>query len=391
MKVGIITFWESDDNYGQVLQCWALQQCLKRMGHEPFLIRYKRYNPAPHLPFSYRIKQKIKGLIKVLLIYPAFKSYKRKRAILQEQLYYKNRNALRSFTDFREKNIDSTEFIYNNYEELEKHPPKADAYITGSDQVWFYMDNLPNMQAYFLQFGDKNIKRISYAPSIGSISFPEEKKQRLKDYLSTFNAISVREKSSMAIVEEAGYQVSQVVDPTLLLSARDYISTFPGKKDRQPYIFIYSLNYFSNEDIAWDCIKNYAVQHGLKIVVTPSSGYLPTKELFEGVEYEYATICEWLNNIKNAQLVITPSYHGIIFSILFHKKFIFTPLKGWMEKSNNRVTDLLDDMVLQQQIWYDQKTIDEYMSMAVNWEDVDKAIETKRVKSAFYLQNSLIS
>lgn len=400
MKIGIITYWQSDDNYGQQLQCWALQSYLSQQGHEPFLIRFKRYPWKPQQPtqpsFLTRLKGFIKALVKRLLVYPYIKECKRRKIAqaaaeahrLQEE-YIQGRNKEREFAAFRTENLSLSEKEYDTLEQLRQDYPKADAYVTGSDQVWNYDLQPEELAAFFLQFGNNSTKRIAYAPSIGHTQWPENLKALLRQYLSTFDAISVREVSAQSICKEVGIEAIHVLDPTLLLSPAEYKSITSNDCSEQPFIFIYSLNYSSSEDIPWKEIKTFAEQEGCAIKVTPSSGYAPCREIFDDVDYEYATIPEWLHNIATARLVITASFHGIALSILLHRPFIFTPLKGSLAVSNTRAQGLIDCCGLESQVWTDGASINEYANNNIDWKAVDEKLSRMRLRSEQFLSNSL--
>ena len=136
MKIGIMTYWTSEENYGQILQGYALQQVLRNMGHEPFLIRYDyRYEPG-QMPFN------------------------------RPEHFH-----TRHFEDFRQKYMVVSDKEYMSYHELVSAPPKADSYIVGSDQVWYLGLNPENklnrLHAYFLDFGGEDIQRYAVAASWG--------------------------------------------------------------------------------------------------------------------------------------------------------------------------------------------------------------------------------
>ena len=152
MKIGIVTFWSSKDNYGQLLQLFALQTFLKELGHEPFLIRYAFWkdNSIPKLFKEY-----------FLLPWRIPRAIKNK--IAERKVHKSNIVHERKFVEFLSENILYTEQIYST-KELINNPPIADCYITGSDQVWGALTPNP---VFFLQFGAKEIKRISFAASFG--------------------------------------------------------------------------------------------------------------------------------------------------------------------------------------------------------------------------------
>lgn len=388
MRIGIITHWTSNNNYGELLQCWALQHFLKEKAYDPFLIRYLLFKESNQPFFS---KARLKYLVKKIRrpIYRLRKSYKLKQRERELDRLFEKKDIIRGFDSFRNDFLSCSPRIYKNYSEIRRNPPEADVYITGSDQVWNFDIPLSDTKAFFLQFGDKDIKRISYAPSIAHDYWPEDRKNELHDYLASFNAISVRESSGVGICKSVGFDAIYVVDPTLLLTQKDYDSIKDKSLPANPYIYIYSMNYKKADDIQIDDIRDYSVKKNLLIKVTNGTGYVPCRELFDGVEYEYSTIPQWLNNIANATLVVTPSFHGIVFSILFHTNFVYTPLKGRHSQGNTRILDLLKTLNLECMIEEDGKSIEEYVKQSVDWEYVDKILNVYREKSIEYLINAL--
>lgn len=369
-----MTFWESSDNYGQQLQAWALQQFLRKEGHSPYLIRFRRWHPT---------------------ISSSAKDYLRYQAKIFVNFLMDIINMLsgkdRKFDSFRKNNIVSSKEIYNDYSQLCANPPIADAYITGSDQVWNYEMREEELKAFYLQFGGKKTKRLSYAPSIGYTTLSDEVKPLMKEYLSSFDAISVRESKSVELIADLGYDAKHVLDPTLLLKKSDYESLICSPKKKQNYIFIYSLNYYSQQDLPLESIINYSKQNDCKVLVTKSRGVIKPKDFYHDVEYEYSTIGEWLSNIDNARIVVTASFHGIVFAILFHKQFLFTPLQGWLAQSNIRALGLISMLGLESQIWDGKKGIEDYISTTIDWNRVDEILDNSRNVSISFLKDNLAS
>lgn len=379
-KIGIVTYWESNDNYGQQLQCWALQHYLRSRGYDAFLIRQYVWPSAPKKGIK-SVKQWIKDKLAELLYYTNLASNSK---VAKRFAFCLDKEACRrQFPRFRMHNLKMSK-IFATPESLVANPPKADVYITGSDQVWNYTMPEGPLKNFFLQFGDKKTVRVSYAPSIGHADFSDEIKDTIKKYLSCFSSISVREASAINVLKNLGYEATHVLDPTMLLSAKEYLKLARKESERRS-VFIYSMNYETRNDIPFEEIQDYAQQESLPIVVTPGSGYVPAKELFDGVEYCYATIPQWLQLIANAQLVITASFHGVVLSILMHTPFMYTPLKSEHAGSNNRVLDLLNDLELNQTIYTDCFN----PQIKIDWESVDRKLEQKRVASVEYLINSI--
>lgn len=388
MKIGIITLWQSSDNYGQQLQCWALQQELIKLGHEPYLIRYDIEHK-----FSKSIKPSIfKKLLKLLLVYPIVPFFIRKIRERKEQKlcdYNAFRNVERNFDNFRKDNIIMSNQVYTSLQNLKETPPKADAYIVGSDQVWaFLLDNLEN-RAMFLDFGEKTTKRIAYAPSFSMPSYPDRLKSLLKNNLERFDFLSVREQTGVKICNELGFQSQTVLDPTLLLE-KDSYATISSSESIGNYIYLYYLNIKDAEEVQWYRLKQFAKKSKLKIIATPASGYIQGRELFDNVEYRYATIPQWINLINGARLVVTTSFHGVVFCILHHTSFVYFPLKGKFSKGNNRVLDLLKDLNLSDCIMKDGETFATIMKKEINWNTIDVLLNKFRKHSEDFLKKALI-
>lgn len=382
MKIGIVTFWESQDNYGQLLQCWALQQQLKRMGHEPFLIRYS--------PLKQIARHKWIKLWKVILIYPIFRKLKR---IHEKKIIttIAEKNIQRKFNDFREQHITISEREYQGLLDIQKNPPTADCYICGSDQVWSkLLDNQEN-QIYYLHFGKENIKRIAYAASFGRDTYPPELRNILHNELARFDAVSVREKSGIDICADVGIKAVNVLDPTLLLSKEDYSRIMETPEISGKYFYTYSINVTSpTKDLCWEHLAKYASQAGLASISTTSSGYFAGREICSDTQYIYATIPQWLGYIHNAKFVATTSFHGVVFCLIFHKNFIYFPLTGKYAKGNSRVISLLNSLGLNEKI-FNKKilTIEQCIDSNIDWDKVDHLLYVRRHDSIVFLEENL--
>ncbi len=344
MKIGVMTFWNSNSNYGQILQCWAMQQFLKRQGYEPYVIRF-----VPSFYTSH-----FKRFLKKILFVEQIR--KAKRFLLNRHSYQmKKRNGIndrkRQFDDFRQKYLDFSDHIYCDYFQIRENPPEADAYIVGSDQVWAQMLDNINSRAFYLDFGKPDIKRIAYAPSFVVKEYPAAYREELKSLLLRFDAVSTREYSGLEICKSVGIEATKVLDPTFLLERDDYLSLIGEPVQKRRQIFIYCLNISSPEQIRWAELKKYAEVNDLKVIVTPSQGYFSADELFgNDVEYLYATPQQWLQTIAESELVVTPSFHGVAISIILGTPFVYVPLKGAYESGNARILDLLKDLQLEDRV-----------------------------------------
>lgn len=383
MRIGIVTFWQSGDNYGQQLQCWALQRYLKGIGHEPFLIRYLYKEPL--------WRKCLKLMAKTVLVYPLLRWW-RHREVRRMEAVNRVKNKERRFEEFRKSHIYQTQRIYGSLKELRKDPPTADLYITGSDQVWHpVLLRRKDDRAYWLDFGSDRIRRIAYAASFGSDQCPLRLQAELTARLSRFDILSVREESGVSLsAKRSGNEAVHVSIRLCCLRKEEYLSLSRDiPPSPSPYIFIYSINISSNEEICWPELRGFTEREGLSLVVTPASGYLPGRELFQGVEYRYATIPEWLSLIRHSGLVVTTSFHGVAFCILFHKPFVYFPLSGTHAKGNSRVLNMLSKLSLSDNVWKAPGDFERIYHLPIDWDKIEESLAPLRERSVTFLREAL--
>lgn len=373
MKIGILTYWSSSDNYGQVLQCYALQRYLINQGHDAFLIKYNPSNET--IPIWRKL---INNLSFQKIVYK-FSSQRRKdkqNFILEQHLRDFNRklNVKRQFDEFRHEYIHSTDIVYSSIDELRNSPPEADAYICGSDQVWNNSLLLRNAAAWFLSFGKENVKRFSYAASIGRY-LQKKEMPTFRKYLAKFDAISVREDSARELCVQAGFPQTQVtLDPTLMLPIENFRRLEHCNGFQEHYMFLYVLNVSTQEEIYWKEIQAYLQTTNLALKIVCSSGYMQARELLESHHNIQATIPEWLGYIDDAQCVMTTSFHGVVFCIKMHKPFLAIMLTNKYAKGNDRIISLLNQLDLSSRIYNPNKSIDVQMTPVIDWDKVEQKI-----------------
>lgn len=331
MKIGTITYWESQENYGQLLQCYALLHFLRQMGHDAFLIKY--LSSSTKRPLIQRLKSHI-----LYAVRPAYrqqaKMWKRLNKIEREEA----RKHPRHFDEFRRNHIPSTPYAFTAAQ-LRSTPPKADAYVCGSDQIWANLDPV-----FFLQFGSPHAKRIAFAPSFGSLHPSPKLEKRARSYLEKFDFLSSRERSGIELLCKLGYpEASLQPDPTLLLPATTYRKIEVKPKSDKPYLFLYLLG--NETDVSVDDIHAFAHTHHLQVRYVASQGRI------DEFPKLYPTVEEWLGLLDNAAYVITNSFHGTVFCLHFNRPFLTFPVKGSIKGMNNRITDLLERYNLRQRIY----------------------------------------
>jgi hypothetical protein len=353
MKIGIMTYWWSEDNYGQLLQCYALQKYLRDAGYDAYLIRYDPRNDFVKTPFW---KKVVKGLNPVRLY--NYLKYKRKKSIDKKE----KAEHSRKFQEFRDAYLKQSEKIYYSYHELLQNPPEADVYIVGSDQVWnFYESPLgqikSKLSAYFLNFGKQETKRIAYAASFGKEHLNNDFIQEITPLLKNFDYVSVREKSGLSICHQCGIANAEwVPDPTMLLDGEQYRSLSNNTLINydKPYCLLYMLGNKHNYSI--QNIYDWADKKELDVV------YISGNRQHDTYKKAYATIPEWLYLIDHADYVITNSYHCSVFSLLFQKKFGVIPLIGKYSGMNSRFESLFE------QFQIEKKFITDTIEIDSNWD-----------------------
>ncbi len=346
-KTATITFhWA--DNYGAVLQSYALQHFLIQSGFNTEIINY--------------IPLRIKAI--------------------QFIVNAKNRNfrelkKSRNVSKFRKKELKLSKRRYFNNKSLFKCTDDYDIVICGSDQVWNPSFTLEaegkTTLSYFLNFLNSNTKRIGYAVSFGTEKLPDEMKEKVYPEIKKFSAIGVREQSGKDILSDVFKDAEVVLDPTLLLKKGAYEALLHGKTFNKQKVFCYILH--DNQKVA-ENICEY-----VKKIYNESYSSKTGKPDFG--------IYEWLYNIKNSEIVVTNSFHGIVFSVIFHKQFIGIPVEN--SEMNDRIFTLLDKLNLSNRILtvYDGEKIRKLANDRINYDEVDKILDKQRLKSRAFLLNAL--
>lgn len=360
MKIGVITFSQTKDNYGQILQCYAMQKYLQKLGHEPFLIQYQQ-------PVAQKASFKIYNIIKYILHFGTYVKWFFNNKKLQKQKYaYESstKDVDRHFSQFLKDNIELTK-IYTK-QQLFDNPPIADAYVCGSDQIWKCDD------IFYLSFAPKTALRIAYAPSFGGeVSFAKETENMIKRELSLFSFLGIREEDGVKLCHRLGFSnAMKVVDPTLLLSSGDYNIVKTEIKDSN-FIFVYLLG--NPTDCSIDEIQKFAKTIGKKVVYVCSQG---RHDIYDKT---YATIGEWLGYLSKADIVITNSFHCVVFSLIYNRQFVSLPLNKGFEKMNGRIKDLLGKIGLEDRIW--NHNLSEICSKTVRFDKFEEFVKVEKEKT----------
>lgn len=334
-KIALMTYWAYNDNYGQLFQLYALYSYLVSLGHDVRVIRYehlrdKTIDRSIYDRFLEQIENPLEMLKKI------YRRWKYRKQYATISICPCND----SFENFKVEKIKWTK-IYNTFEELQSDPPKSDIYICGSDMIW--AERRERVDPFFLNFGSRDIKRIAYSPSFGKNNISLNYGRKISSLLQRFNAVSVREKSGIDICNKLGYiNVCWLPDPTLLLNEGDYKSLEVSPILKSGYIFMYILHPDSKVDLCE--IESFAKGKKMRIMYRAGQGRL------DNLEKIYPSPQEWLGLIHYANYVITNSFHGCVFSVIYRKKFLYLPLTGEKETANERVFSFLDKVNLKSRV-----------------------------------------
>ena len=366
MKIGIITFWDSQDNYGQIMQGYALCQYLTNAGHDVAIIRY--------LPFHTASKMETLQKLNPMHLW-AYYRYRMKQKNLQTTV-----GVIRNFDAFRTAHMKYTEKIYRGFEQLwQEDWSDYDAFVCGSDQIWSPKPE-EQLNAYFLQFAPFKSRRIAYAPSFGRSELTEEYQNQLHVLLQHFDAVSVREEDGIGFCTKAGIESTLVCDPTLLLKNAEY-RQLTGISERNQHMFCYLINWptlFPTDEVR----KVAASYKGIHYFCTNGQ-----EKIFE---YENnQTVDNWLASIQRSNLSLTNSFHGTVISILSHTPFVSFPLTGESAAMNNRLFSLLTKLGLEDRIYQEGKNLQDIICKNIDWHEVDNRLKTFREESERFLHNAL--
>ena len=363
MKIGILTF-HTPINYGAILQAYALQKYLKVQYPERYVENIdfktedhiKKYN----IFISFR-KNLLAYFIQqffILLRYPSLK-------------LRKNR-----FINFYHDELTLTKRYFTE-DELLSDIPSMDFYIVGSDQV--FHPNANYLRAYYLNFNKGKAKKIAYAPSFGISSFDDLIKKRIQPFLEDYDSLSCRE------IDGANFMSSflkdpipVVLDPIFLLSQEQWLSMATKSDSKEKYIFVYDLNGGYNLLEIAKKIKN---ETGLKIICQTqfsSHFYKDCNQIYDSGPREFISL------IANAEYVVTDSFHGTAFSILFDKKqFIYIA----RPKASGRIRSIMEIAGISNRIveYNSFRNFSFEIESEINLEELNRMIWNSKE----YLKNSL--
>lgn len=387
MKIAITTFFQHEQNYGALLQAYALCHALNTMGHE-----------AEQLLFnddSKTFQDKLKGWRKLSLS-AAFQRtlhgiQKREQSIynrlfdprIQKDLQLRA-NALRTFR----QNITPHSRLYKGKQDLLDHLDDYDCYIAGSDQIWNPRSTVP---MYLLEYIPSTKPKIAYAASFGVDHLTAEQLARFRDAVKDYTAISLREDACISQFQTISpVPVVWTVDPTLLLEKADWDQLCVPRIIQEPYLFCYFLG---NSPVSRKLAVSFAKEKGLRLVTLPymQGHYRSCDRNFGDIQLFDTSPQQFITLIRDAEYVFTDSFHATIFSGLYQKQF-FVFHRDCKEAMTCRLDSLMKLYGLPERLCYtaQRERLDYLLHCSpINYAPGFPVLQQARANSLCFLQNAL--
>lgn len=360
-KIAVLTL-PFNNNYGGLLQSYALQEFLRRRGHDVMVIKMSIIIPDRSM------KGVLKNFIKVII----GKKIRDKR-ILEK--------VSKNMVQFMNNNMNCTLEINDKKDFLLLNDYNYDTYVVGSDQVWRFDYTKDRFLNYFFDFvkNDK-IKRISFAASFGIDKWAKNEKETLiiSSLLKKFQAISVREKSGVELCKNnLGITPTHLLDPVFLLNMKDYqelinTKTKQNNSDDDGDLLVYMLDYTEDKHKAVEIISKATNYSPFRVGINPKN-----KNII------YPPVSEWIDGFMKAKYIITDSFHGCVFAILFHKPFI---VYGNNSRGLTRFDSLLETFNLKSRFITNSLELKiEMIKEDINFNEINEIIIKKRNEADLFL------
>lgn len=387
MRIGIASCYYNR-NYGSMLQAYATQKIIEKLGYEAITIQCLS-------PINYMTQSKAKyyfhKLCNVDILRSKIRQYKGRKNAAGNREYLSNK-AIRNgkFDGFYKEYIHLSK-LNKTREDLTKLSATLDAVVVGSDMLWHPV-NIEH-DYYTLTFVPDTVKRIAYATSFGTTIIPKYQRKQARDFLERFNAISVREQSGLKVIKELGVtkKAQVVLDPTLLFTADEWMDI---QKEvpviDEKYIFCYFLGVNQEHRKMANELKD---KTEYKIVTLPHlDEYVSDDETFGDYQLFDIGPSEFVNLIRNAEYVLTDSFHGTCFSILNHKKFLtFNRFQAKNSQSTNtRIDSLLGNLHMEERrVTSSNCDIKKKAEKEIDYEKADEILRNMRKESYEYLKTAI--
>lgn len=361
MKIGILTVFNTG-NYGGLLQAYATCRHLKQVGFDAEMINYSSESVKCKIRLS-DIWKKGFFLFVVSVV---------------EKLYYAPR-----MRKMRQLALSMTKTGELTRDELVQLNDKYDLFLAGSDQIW----NL-NLQdgdtSYFLDFVTDSYKKRSYGSSFGVSDFSEEQKKQIRMHLADYRAISVRETSGAKLVKDIlGKDVPVVLDPTFLLDRKEwdfFVEEVP--QNRKYGVFVYQMAHSGKLAVAAARVAK-TLHTSIRYVPFPICGFCRCR-ISLGLSAQ-----QWVAGIRDAQMVLTDSFHGMVFSLIFNRNFYYVVTSDTVKARMSRVETLLGKLGLTDRIVYNAEDVD--VTKEIDYTAVNRILRQECALSRNILRDILVT
>ena len=346
-------------NFGSVLQAIATSRVLKEVGAEPQCINYIPPRVTERRYWKEGMTSPIR-FIRRFLFFPIH--------------YYAEKN----FSRYLVKHCPMSKAIYSS-DNFPNVCPKADYYITGSDQVWNYKHNEGIDTHYF--FDGIDGKKIAFSSSIGMTELPEDYAEYMKKQLKMYSAISVREASAKEMLASWGIESTHLIDPTLVLDKGKWSEYASKRLCKEPYLFVYLPYNISDKETVYATVRKIAEKNNLKVVTYT---WDHQRDKMADKTFIFANPGDILSLFLHADGVITNSFHGTAFSINLNKQFwVYMP-----SKFSTRLLSLIELCGLKERILEGVIT-DEEMDNTIDFTKTNQVLASERRKARNFIKNAL--
>ncbi len=365
MKAGILTFHDAD-NYGAVLQAYALTEWLKLNGVDAEIVDYRSSVFDKYKVFRTNKYRTAPYLLGVDILKCVGKS---KRS--------------RNFKAFRERFLPVSAEMYSTPRDFEGIINKYDYFICGSDQIWNPLITKSIDPVYFLYFIDDPQKKIAYAPSVALDRLTEFQLETMAGYMSSFGALSMREQGSIDLLQPyCEKEIVRVCDPVFLPDRSCYNRICSPQSGKENFIFLYVVGRAAKFNNVITYAEKKAKEKNLTLYYL-----IDGDKSFRHIQGKNVFGCEpgeFLSLVKNATYIVSNSFHATAFSIIFMKQFI-TFLK---DSTGSRMVNLLRSFHLEDRIFHDSEKGD-ILACEIDYRDMDDKLQSYRKGSADYLLRAL--
>lgn len=356
-KISIITVLNTV-NYGSALQTFATQMFFENKGFETEFVDYWRKDQTTEARIE-RIKKSKKTSLKQWIKKP-----------LRDYLEIKSIKASEPvFRGFIKDKINLTSHTYSSFEDLQADCPVADVYATGSDQMWNSGWNQGIEKSFFLEYVPEGKKKIAYATSIGKTSFDDNEAKEIIPLIKKYDFITLREQSAVDLLGKYDIDSTLVLDPTLMLNKETWSKYLPENKQPKKYLLVYQLHMEHDNANFDEAVKSIAKEKNLEIVRITYS----YSDLKIGRKIVLPGIFEFLSLIKNADFIVTDSFHGTAFSINFNKEMAIL----YPKKFSTRMDNILSLTGLSNRRYTKTDSIEKW-NQTIDWAPVNKVLDDKR-------------